>query len=351
LRLNKILFIGLGGAGQRHLRIFNQLVPSEVIFSAYRKTGLTPLLHEDFSVDASNTVEDAYKLITFNNLEAAFNEQPDLTVISTPTSFHRESMMMAVEAGSAVFVEKPWAENLDGFQIFSDAVLTRQVPFLISFQRRFHPQMIQTHKALQDGLVGRPMSASFKVYTNVPEWHPYEDWRRLYAVRADMGGGVLLTETHEIDLVNWFFGLPDAVFCTGGNRSLEKLSIEDTAQMILLYTDFSVQITLCFMHKKKSRSFHIAGTSGDIAWDETTNKLTITSSSQSFDLGLDPLFSGEKMFLDQARYFLNNWSINDTKDSLSAAAGSLAIVEAAKRSMYSGKLELVDQHFADESRS
>ena len=79
-----------------------------------------------------------------------------------------------------------------------------------------------------------------------------------------MGGGVLLTEIHEIDLVSWFFGIPDKVFCSGGNRSEEELDVEDTVQITLIYKDFSVQITLCFMHKKQSRNFHIAGSSGDI---------------------------------------------------------------------------------------
>ena len=57
------------------------------------------------------------------------------------------------------------------------------------------------------------------------------------------------------------------------NRSNEILDIEDTVQIILIYKNFSVQITLCFMHKKQSRNFHIAGTSGDIIWNDSSNEL------------------------------------------------------------------------------
>ena len=46
----KILFIGLGGAGQRHLRVFYDLLPSKTEFYAFRSKKTTPLLNSDFSV-------------------------------------------------------------------------------------------------------------------------------------------------------------------------------------------------------------------------------------------------------------------------------------------------------------
>jgi predicted dehydrogenase len=337
----KILFVGLGGAGQRQLRIFRQLLPSSTVFMAYRRTRATPLLRSDFTVDEKNSVEAAYNLRTFDTLESAFAEQPDLAVVSTPTSCHREPMMMALEAGCGVFVEKPWAECLMGFPAFRDGVLAKQLPFHISFQRRFNPQIVRAHQAVTSGFIGRPMAASFTVYSDVPSWHAYEDWRALYAVRQDLGGGVLLTEIHELDLANWFFGLPDAVFCTGGNRSAEDLGVEDTTHITLLYAAFSVQITLCFMHKKPSRSFHVAGTAGDITWDGQKNSLCITRFGRATEDDIDLTVTNDAMFIAQAERFLFHWPPAETRASLAAAADSLAVVDAARRSMLSRKAEPV----------
>lgn len=343
MSFSKVLFVGLGGAGQRHLRILRQLLPKNTVFTAYRRTGGTPLLRPDFTVDKQSTVEAAYGLKTFDSLEAAFADGPDLTVVSTPTACHREPMMMAMEAGSGVLVEKPWAENLQDFSKFRDGIIAKHLPFHISFQRRFHPQIVRARQAVTSGEIGRPVAATFTVYSNVPSWHPYEDWRNLYAVRPEMGGGVLLTEIHEVDLANWFFGLPEAVFCSGGNRSAEKLAVEDTVQMTLLYANFSVQITLCFMHKKASRSFHIAGTEGDISWDGAANRLVVTPFAGAVEEHTDPAFANDAMFVAQAERFLSGWTPDDTKESLASAANSLAIVEAARRSMHSGGAELVDR--------
>ena len=341
MSFSKVLFVGLGGAGQRHLRILRKLLPSSTLFSAYRKTGVTPLLRSDFTVDSQSTVESAYQLRMFDSLEAAFVDGPNLTVISTPTFFHREPMMRAMECGSGVLVEKPWAESLQGFSKFSSGILFKDLPFLISFQRRFHPQIARAHQAVISGEIGRPIAATFSVYSNVPSWHLYEDWRNLYAVRSDLGGGVLLTEIHEIDLAGWFFGLPDAVFCLGGNRSSEKLSVEDTVQITLLYPNLSVQITLCFMHKRPSRSFHVVGTNGDIFWDDQSHQLNIVPFT-SVEVHSNTVTSTDEMFVAQAQRFLTSWTQDDTRNSLSAAANSLAIVEAAKRSMKSGNVESLE---------
>ena len=59
----------------------------------------------------------------------------------------------------------------------------------------------------------------------------------------------------------------------------------------------------------------------------------------------DPAFLNDAMFMAQAKRFLSGWTEDDTKESLAAAAGSLAIVKAARRSMLSGCVENVDNSF------
>jgi predicted dehydrogenase len=154
----------------------------------------------------------------------------------------------------------------------------------------------------------------------------------------------LLTEIHEIDLACWFFGAPLNVFCVGGSWGNDNLNVEDTIQATLIYNDFSIQITLCFMHRQPSRDFHIIGSKGDVVWSEQSQKCIV----RSFDIEQDPenavittSQTSENVFTQQARKFLFDWSSEETKASLSAAFNSLAVVEAAKRSMRSFKPEPV----------
>ncbi len=260
--IKKIFFVGLGGAGQRHLRIFKDLFPGSVEYSAYRSIGRTPLLNLDFSVSTETALEKKYDLTLFNSLEEGLENEPDLIVISTPSSLHFETAKKAAERNINIFIEKPFSHNLDGFSDFENRVLEKNLYFFVSFQRRFHPYLKKIKEIIESGILGKIITANFNVASYVPAWHPYEDYKQLYACRADLGGGVLLTEIHELDLCYWYFGLPDYVSCIGGNYSNIKLDVEDTTHITLEYKDFAVQINLCFMQQHNRRDLYIAGTNG-----------------------------------------------------------------------------------------
>jgi len=343
--IKKILFIGLGGAGQRHLRILKKLLPDSVVFSAYRHTSKTPFLRSDFTVDETKNLVDEYGLKVFNDLEGAFNSKPSITVISTPTAYHKEFLMLAVKANSGIIIEKPWAENLNGFKDFKSEVIKRKLPFLISFQRRYNPLITLTKRIIENKEIGTPMTASFTIFSDVESWHSYENWRELYAVKKELGGGVLLTEIHEIDLIYWFFGLPQTIYCVGGNRGSVKLDVEDTAQLILEYDNLSVSVSMCFVNKNKARNFNIIGDNGSIEWNETENNLKVYNNNRKTDIYLEKDLTNDKLFFDQAYKFINNWTLEDSKNSLESAGNSLAIVIAAKKSLLSGQVEIIKDSF------
>ena len=129
--LKKIFFVGLGGAGQRHLRIFNSLLPTTIEYSAYRIKKKTPLLHEDFSVNNSVSIEKEYGLKLFDSLEEGFDNNPDLIVISTPSSLHFEVARKAAKRQISIFIEKPFSHNLDGFDTVSYTHLTLPTILLV----------------------------------------------------------------------------------------------------------------------------------------------------------------------------------------------------------------------------
>lgn len=342
MEYKKILFIGLGGAGQRHLRIFYDLLPLTTEFYAFRSKKTTPLLNSDFSVNENKTIKEKYNLTIFDSIEEAFSISPDLTIISTPTSLHLDPMLNALKIKSAIFVEKPWSNDITDFKKFSKSVLLNKTPFHISFQKRFNSKFQEIFLLINKGKIGKILTATFNVFSNVRVWHPYEKWEDLYAVNSSLGGGVLLTEIHEIDLAFWFFGLPKEVFCSGGNMSSEALDVEDTVNISLIYENFSIQIILCFMHKKQSRSFHIAGSKGDISWSDSKDELKIEFFNNEKKIkNNEQIVSNDDMFYNQAKKFLNDWDTNDTITSLNSASSSLAIVEAAKKSIKSGKKEEV----------
>jgi predicted dehydrogenase len=337
MNVEKVFFVGLGGAGQRHLRIFKDLLPAKTEFSAYRSIRKTPLLNSNFTVNNDQTIEIKYGLKLFSSLEEGLDNNPDMIVISTPSSLHYDVARKAAERKIHIFIEKPFSHNLDGFEEFKEIVLQNNLCFIVSFQRRFHFYLKKIKEIISNGDLGKIISASFNVASYVPEWHTYENYKELYACRQDLGGGVLLTEIHELDLCYWYFGAPESVYCSGGNYSNEKLDVEDTVHVTLKYKGFSVQVNLCFMQKHNRRDLYIAGTKGYVEWNQDGNRLLINDYETGKEEVLsEPEYTNDAMFYAQASYFLETFSCTDNKAYLEAAHASLAIVEAAKKVMKQG---------------
>lgn len=331
--LDHVLFVGLGGAGQRHLRILRQLLPA-ARFTAYRTTRLTPMLNSDFSAAPDKSLEDTYDLKIRRDLAEALAERPDLAVIANPTSHHFVPMMEAIRGGAGVLVEKPWSDSATGFSEFASLVRDRKTSFRISFQRRYHPLLRYAQELVASKALGKIISANFVCGSYMPAWHPYENWRNLYAARADLGGGVLLTEIHELDLCHWYFGLPKTIFCQGGCYGPEPLDVEDTVHVICDYVSFAVHISLCFMQQRTRRCLEIAGTRGHLAWDADDNRLVhIDYESGRREERALPGLANDSMFEAQARDFVEGFNIKSNEEHLHMAWASQVMADCARQSM------------------
>ena len=308
--LNCVLFNGLGGAGQRHLRIINQLLPGVKKIGS-RSKDKTPYLNPDFSINQSHNLQDAYGISFFKSIEAAYLENPDLAIISTPTSLHCENIIQAAERGVDVIVEKPGATNSKQAKKIVDAVKANNIQFFISYQRRFHPLVQKLRQLINKKTLGKIMSVQVCVGSYVPDWHPYEDFRDLYACNKNLGGGVLKTETHELDLLTWLFGNPNAVNATGGCRGPFELDVEDSAELLLDYQTFSAQVNLCFMQKKQERNISIIGQEGSLKLDLIEEKLEIFLHSSNKEEIVSISMDNETLFRTQAEFFLSGLESGD----------------------------------------
>ncbi len=326
-----ILFNGLGGAGQRHLRLFREQLP-DVDFVGSRRKSTTPTLNADFSVKEGGTLEDEYRIKLFPTIDEAYENKPDLAVIAMPTAFHAEHVIKAAERGVDVFVEKPGATTLQEAKNIVSAVKSNGVRFFISYQRRFHPLISKFQEVIKSGNIGKIMSVKIAIASYVPDWHAYEDFRQLYACRLDLGGGVLTTEIHEIDLLTWLFGLPKKVFAIGGCRGLFELDVEDSAELLLDYGMFTAQLSMSFMQKKQERTFEVVGQDGWVKLDLNTQKLTVAGyESDTLDV-IENVVDNDTMFRNQVKFFLEEFTKEDGS-YLDALVRNATILEQSKSSM------------------
>lgn len=333
---NKILFIGLGGAGQRHLRLFKKnLHKKNVDFIAYRNTNKTPLLNPDFTVNKINTVENFYGINTYNNLQEAINLKPDLAVISTPSSMHLDYAQICAEQNISVFIEKPLSNSTKGLQKLKNTVEGNKIKLQVGLQRRFHPLICKVNDIIKAGKIGQVLTVNFTVASYIPRWHPYENFLELYACRKELGGGVLLTEIHEIDLALWFFGIPKSVICVGGTYSNVGMDVEDTVRLTLDYVKFSVQLNLSFWQKHHERFFSICGEKGYLFWNQDSDTLIeeYFDEANKKEVHINQKTDVDQMFDLQIKSIIKNFNLSSNINDINDSINALEIVEAAKKSM------------------
>jgi predicted dehydrogenase len=327
-----ILFLGLGGAGQRHLRILRERLPNVRMIGA-RRTGNTPVLNSDFTVKNGATLESEYDIEFFKDVNEAYEQNPDLVVIATPTFDHAESIIKAAKHKANILVEKPGAMNIKQAHNVINTVKDNKVGFFVSYQRRFHPLVGRLRSVLDSNKIGKLMSVRVAVSSYMPDWHPYEDFHDLYACRSDLGGGVLKTETHEIDFITWLFGIPRQIFSTYGCRGKFNIDVEDSANLLLDYDSFSVQMSMCFMQKKQERNFKFFGQKGWIEFDLINQKLVVCSYDNEDLEVYEDIVANDELFKLQADYFLNKFTSSD-EHYLKALERNTTIIEKSLNSNY-----------------
>jgi len=131
------------------------------------------------------------------DIDRALAYKPTGAIVATPTALHLHVALPAANAGCHLFIEKPISHTLDDIDLFREAVRRRGVRVLVGFQFRFHPGLRTIKRLLDEGAIGAVVSANVHWGEYLPEWHPWEDYRQGYSGRADLGGGVVSTQSSE----------------------------------------------------------------------------------------------------------------------------------------------------------
>jgi len=335
----KALMVGLGGVGQRHLRNLRALMGDDTTVLAYRSRGLSHVLTDGLNIRPNCDLETEYNVRVFSDLTDALAERPDVTFICNPTSLHMPVALAAARAGSHLFIEKPLSHTIDGIDELADVVKARGLMALVGYQLRYHPCLRALHALIEQRVVGRILAVRIEAGEYLPGWHPYEDYRQMYASRRDLGGGVILSQIHELDYACWLFGRPTRVFAVGGHLSPLEIDVEDTASILMDVTmdgqAIPVHVHQDYIQRPASRTCQVIGDAGKILMDLREPSLRLFDGDGTA-VALAPIapFERNQLFLDEMAHFLACVRGEQTPvATLADAALSLRVALAAKRSM------------------
>jgi predicted dehydrogenase len=189
--VNHILIIGLGSIGRRHLKHFRSIGVERI--DALR-SGKATLL-DDGQLLPDNT---------YNSLEAAFSQNPQAVVICTPSSLHTEYILYSLKLNIPILCEKPIISDFEhAYLILKES---KNDLVYIAHNLRFHKAFNWIKDKIENKAYGLALMAQAHFGAYLPDWHPWEDYKKSYAAVKRLGGGASLTHTHELDYLTWIFG-------------------------------------------------------------------------------------------------------------------------------------------------
>jgi predicted dehydrogenase len=251
-----ILIAGFGSIGRRHLRNLRSLGYGDII-----------VYHTGNSTLPKDEIADAKEE---DDLSLALKHKPIATFITNPTALHIPTALAAAKSGSHLFIEKPVSHTLDGINALRKVISQKGIITQVGFQFRFHPSLIKIKKLLEEDVIGNITSVQAHWGEYLPDWHPWENYKKSYSAKNSLGGGVLLTLCHPFDYLHWLFGDIKSIFaleCKSGGLDID---VEDTADILLQFkSGIAGNVHLDYIQKPSEHYMRILGEKGTIFWDNS----------------------------------------------------------------------------------
>jgi predicted dehydrogenase len=187
-------FIGVGWIGRNRMEVLLNTGKAEaaVISEPYEQNG----------VEAQKSAPAA-KII--NDPEAVYtNPDIDGIVIATPSAMHAAQSIEALNAGKAVFCQKPLGRTAKEVREVVEVSQKADKLLAVDMSYRYTKAFEAVYKTVTSGEIGKVYAVDL-VFHNA--YGPDKEW--FYDIKRSGGGCVMDLGIHLVDLAFWTLGFPE----------------------------------------------------------------------------------------------------------------------------------------------
>jgi glutamate-1-semialdehyde aminotransferase/spore coat polysaccharide biosynthesis protein SpsF (cytidylyltransferase family)/predicted dehydrogenase len=323
----RALVVGCGSIGRRHARNLDSL-------------GVGHLGFCDISPETLQQCREELNGETFSDYSEALRKfNPGIVLICTPPVYHVEQALAALQAGAHVFVEKPLSHEASGIEALINEARRRNRNAQIGYNMRFHPGLKILKELIDSGKIGRVLWLSVEAGQYLPDWRPWQHYRESYSARHELGGGIILDGSHELDYICWLLGRPTEVTCRAEHLSNLDVDVEDSAWIYLSFPERRrAELHLDFVQRAYTRTCKAVGEIGTALWDFNVQEVRWFSSEEPGWKSIPYAFEANDMYVAEMDHFLKSLgSGTGPMIDLEQGRDVIRVVEAAKKSSNTGK--------------
>ncbi len=252
----RLALIGLGKQNTKdHLHAIQKCDNAEVVAVCDTNKDLSEQWGKELSLPSFTSVDDLINGVAF-----------DAAVIAVPHAFYLPIIKKLAAKNISILKEKPFALSLNEALEIYDIVEKSGINLTIAVQRKFS-RIYQTYKEYEPA-IGDIFSVHGHYTLDIK--HLDEGWRASKKLAG--GGAVLDMGYHLIDLLVWYFGIPDTISADLGyhNRPNQVYDVEDTAKIQFSYEASKGRsvlgsLLISRVYPEKEEALTIYGTEGSIA--------------------------------------------------------------------------------------
>ena len=251
------------------------------------------------------TTEETGADIVCSSLDEALSLTPVFAVVASPSTMHLDQAEKILNWGVPVLIEKPLSDSISTVRARNQLKVFSSTAVEVAYNLRFLPSAIKLKCLLEDRIVGRIHNVIIDVGQYLPDWRPLSNYKNDVSARRDLGGGVLLELSHELDYLVWLFGRFDKVYCIASNSGMLDIDVEDRVEAIFSREDGLIAtVHMDYLQRSVSRTCKIIGELGTLKWDLVSNQISLHATQGKEDvLFSDDEYDRNRMYLDELKHF------------------------------------------------
>ena len=295
----KFLMCGFGNISQRHFRNLKTLLPDCEIDVACSIQTNYRIFDNELNISYTNDLKKVYNINeVYHDLDEALMNKYDAGFVCSLPPERIDIAIDLAKQGINLFIEKPLSNNLDKVYKLQDIVEEKKIKCAIGFQMRFHPIIQKIKDMIDNEEFGGIYRIEVNHCNNIHNWCKGRDLKDFYALKGSNGGGVLLSQIHEIDYSFYLFGKHYPISAIYG--SMLGFEVEDHIS-IMSVLDIGercglININLDFLSKIPIRKITIYG----------MDKI------ETFDL-MDKSIIWNNLFVNEISTFIDYLGLHDGK--------------------------------------
>ncbi len=192
-KMLKVGVIATGGRGRNAWQAHQPEKGVEIVAGA----DISPEANEAFKKEFPNadTFTDYRDVLKNKEIGAVF--------ISTPDHLHEEMAIAALEAGKAIYLEKPMAITIEGCDRILKTAMDTGSKLFIGHNMRHFPAILKMKEVIDSGIIGEIQCGWCRHFISYGGDAYFRDW---HSEQCNTTGLLLQKGAHDIDVMHWLMG-------------------------------------------------------------------------------------------------------------------------------------------------